>query len=173
MEVVQPNIIICCDYTDGCGGVRDASVPPFSLFNQCSLNSDTSCGLETVCDDGVDNDCLGGDLDCSCSCIDSDGDGNYPTSCTDTLCFPRDDCNDGDANAPIVNLCASLGYNCGSWDDGCGNFIDCGSCSADYYCNAGFCVYSSGGSSGGGDDLKQRAPCLGHVDPYSGDWICD
>jgi hypothetical protein len=33
-----------------------------------------------------------------------------------------------------------LGYNCGSWSDGCGGTLDCGPCASGYTCTAGTCV---------------------------------
>ncbi len=33
--------------------------------------------------------------------------------------------------------CAQLGYNCGDTDDGCGNVINCGSCTLPQYCGGG------------------------------------
>lgn len=69
--------------------------------------------------------------------------------------------NSGGSNDIIINpetyiegfffctpdTCASLGYNCGSWSDGCGNTISCGSCASGYTCSAGTC---SAGTSGDG-----------------------
>ncbi|HEY1692526.1 MAG TPA: hypothetical protein VGG39_10210 [Polyangiaceae bacterium] len=33
--------------------------------------------------------------------------------------------------------CAKLGYNCGAADDGCGNVLQCGTCTAPQYCGGG------------------------------------
>ncbi len=49
----------------------------------------------------------------------------------------------------VPDTCAGLGYNCGSFNDGCGGTITCGSCSSGYTCTSGACV-SSGGEEGGG-----------------------
>src|SRR5262249_4005759 len=38
--------------------------------------------------------------------------------------------------------CGALGYTCGSWPDGCGGTITCGTCPAGKYCSAGACVGS-------------------------------
>ena len=40
----------------------------------------------------------------------------------------------------VPDTCGSLGYNCGSWDDGCGGTLDCGTCGSGYVCTAGTCV---------------------------------
>jgi hypothetical protein len=40
----------------------------------------------------------------------------------------------------VPDTCASLGYNCGSWGDGCGGTLDCGTCGSGYTCTAGTCV---------------------------------
>ena len=46
----------------------------------------------------------------------------------------------GEAAACVPTICASLGYNCGSWDDGCGGTLNCGVCGSGYTCTAGTCV---------------------------------
>lgn len=48
--------------------------------------------------------------------------------------------------------CASLGYDCNSWADGCGGTLSCGSCSSGYTCTSGVCTSTGGGGeySGGG-----------------------
>ena len=38
------------------------------------------------------------------------------------------------------NTCASLGYDCGTWADGCGGTLDCSTCASGYTCTAGMCV---------------------------------
>ena len=40
----------------------------------------------------------------------------------------------------VPHTCESLGYECGSWDDGCGGTLDCGTCASGYVCTAGTCV---------------------------------
>ncbi len=50
----------------------------------------------------------------------------------------------------IPSTCAKLGYNCGSWSDGCGGTINCGSCSSGYSCSAGICAGTVTSTSGGG-----------------------
>ena len=39
------------------------------------------------------------------------------------------------------NTCSGLGYNCGSWDDGCGGpNLTCGTCGTNYECYSGICT---------------------------------
>jgi hypothetical protein len=38
------------------------------------------------------------------------------------------------------NTCNGLGYNCGSWSDGCGGNLNCGSCSGNETCSSGTCT---------------------------------
>ncbi len=40
----------------------------------------------------------------------------------------------------VPYTCAGLGYNCGSWSDGCGGTLNCGTCASGYTCSAGTCV---------------------------------
>jgi parallel beta-helix repeat protein len=47
--------------------------------------------------------------------------------------------------------CLSLGYECGSWSDGCGGTLSCGSCSGT--CNSGICS-TAGGGGGGGEEVS-------------------
>lgn len=39
-----------------------------------------------------------------------------------------------------ASTCSSLSYTCGSWPDGCGNTINCGTCTAPNICAAGTCA---------------------------------
>lgn len=40
----------------------------------------------------------------------------------------------------VPKTCSYFGYNCDSWDDGCGNAINCGSCSSGFTCTSGICT---------------------------------
>jgi hypothetical protein len=40
----------------------------------------------------------------------------------------------------VPDTCAGLGYNCGSWGDGCGGTLNCGTCGSGYTCTSGICV---------------------------------
>jgi len=52
----------------------------------------------------------------------------------------------------VPYTCTSLGYyDCGSWPDGCGGMINCGTCPTDYICTNGICAFTgTGGDTGGG-----------------------
>ena len=53
----------------------------------------------------------------------------------------------------VSNTCSKLGYTCGSWTDGCGKTLNCGTCASDYTCTSGTCVantVSPGGGTGEG-----------------------
>ncbi|HUW43786.1 MAG TPA: hypothetical protein VMV95_02400 [Bacillota bacterium] len=52
------------------------------------------------------------------------------------------------------STCAEMGYTCGTWNDGCGISLACGTCGAGYTCTAGTCVAivtppPNGGGGGG------------------------
>ncbi len=54
------------------------------------------------------------------------------------------------------DTCMSLGYNCGTWDDGCGGTLDCSTCASGYTCTAGTCTAVSitpDGAGGGGGTI--------------------
>ena len=56
----------------------------------------------------------------------------------------------------VPATCSGLGYECGSWDDECGEVVNCGTCASGYSCSVGACIAdsvsppSSGGGGGGG-----------------------
>jgi len=76
----------------------------------------------------------------------------------------------------VPYTCFSLGYNCNSWDDGCGKTLNCGTCSSGYTCSSGVCTGTTpggddggaggGGGGGGGSDGGLVASSL-IVDPNS------
>lgn len=49
----------------------------------------------------------------------------------------------------VLYTCSGLGYNCGTWDDGCGTALTCGTCGSGFTCSSGTCVSSGGGGAGG------------------------
>ena len=57
--------------------------------------------------------------------------------------------------------CAQLGYGCGKNSDGCGNVIDCGSCTAPEYCGGG------GYSKCGGQNINPDGSVVNHCTPYT------
>ncbi len=52
----------------------------------------------------------------------------------------------------IPYTCSDLGYECGTWDDGCGGTLNCGTCPSGYVCTSGNCVAEAvtAPSAGGG-----------------------
>ncbi len=48
----------------------------------------------------------------------------------------------------VPTTCSKLGYNCGTWADGCAGTINCGSCSGT--CSSGICTVTPVSSPGGG-----------------------
>ncbi len=38
------------------------------------------------------------------------------------------------------DTCSGLGYNCGTWSNGCGGTLNCGACTSGYTCTSGICV---------------------------------
>ncbi len=49
----------------------------------------------------------------------------------------------------VSTTCTELGYNCGSWADGCGKTLTCGTCGSGYTCTSGTCVAVSVSPPGG------------------------
>ena len=57
----------------------------------------------------------------------------------------------------VPTNCTILDYECGTWPDGCGGTLDCGTCASGYTCTSGNCVAEEvppdgepGGEPGGG-----------------------
>jgi hypothetical protein len=71
--------------------------------------------------------------------------------------------------------CSQLGYNCGSWSDGCGNIISCGGCPTGYTCQQGVCTGTEippeggGGGGAGGETwgLTNESSCTISINPTS------
>ena len=116
-EICEAGVCACADgdedgYLSGdCGG------------DDCDdANADIHPGAEETCDDGVDQDCNGADLQCDCT--DADGDGFVAVDCG------GDDCDDGDSNIfpgagemcgdDVDQDCDGEDLKCKKVDDGCG-----------------------------------------------------
>jgi hypothetical protein len=67
----------------------------------------------------------------------------------DNLVINSNDYNEGFFGC-VPTTCTKLGYNCGSWADGCAKFLDCGICAPSYTCTTGVCTFVGGGEGGGG-----------------------
>ncbi|MBU1921839.1 DNRLRE domain-containing protein, partial [Patescibacteria group bacterium] len=97
--------------------------------------TDSDCTPRTDCDDteisvhpGATETCNGRDDDCDgttdegcviCSCTDGDGDTYYPTSCTDTDCPRRTDCDDTE-----ISVHPGATETCNGRDDDCDDDCD-------------------------------------------------
>lgn len=136
----------------------------------CGPNDGCSAGMcvAPVCGDGnCTESCASCPQDCgmcppTCTCPDADGDGYFPTSCTDTGCAPRTDCNDADG---AINPAAAE-TPCNGIDEDCTGADACGSsctsnqdCPAAEHCSAGSCradICAAGATSCAG---VQRRTC--------------
>lgn len=129
------NYLIVTDiiYEDSPGGIKQAT---FSIGDCCS-------GLS--CQSGI---CK------SFSCKSNSGE-----------CSSTDDCCSGlsciDGACCILETCASLNYNCGTWDNGCLGTLMCGTCGTGETCSNGICstCKSSGQSCNGDDDCCSGLNC--------------
>lgn len=63
------------------------------------------------------------------------------------------DSSPSDATHEACATCATLGYNCGLAGDGCGNILDCGTCTAPQYCGG-----SGYGRCGGNGPILDSGP---------------
>lgn len=76
------------------------------------------------------------------------------------------------------DTCSSLGYNCGTWSDGCAGTLNCGACSSGYYCNSGVCTTIPCSSScspecGGYNGCGELCDCGNGESCVSGTCLCD
>lgn len=74
----------------------------------------------------------------------------------------------------VPSTCTSLGYNCGTWDDGCGGELDCGTCSDT--CYNGVCAEWIGwlnrDGPGGTGDFETRVS-FGYICDVPYDFRCE
>ena len=145
----------CNGLDDNCDGVEDEGCDCLTgQTRQCGTDTGAcAVGVETcdilgnwgvctdnigpvteVCSDAVDNNCDGAtDEGCApplatCDCTDGDGDLHYPTTCADTDCALRDDCDDAVAvvHPGLTETCDGLDNDCNALaDDGLGT-VSCG-----------------------------------------------
>jgi len=129
-------------------------------------SSVTSCGWGQTCSNGscqatCTDECSSGQRRCSgngyqiCGNYDSD-------SCTEwgdgQACGWNETCSNGYCSSQCQpKTCSQMGYECGQWNDGCGNMINCGSCGYNQTCSNGRC-------SGGCDNLNVSAGSDKYVD---------
>jgi hypothetical protein len=81
----------------------------------------------------------------SCTCSGSGGQVKTINSSNAEVClnFVNGSYQSSGTCACTPDTCASLGYNCGTWSDGCGGTLNCGTCTLPAICDSGLC--SSGG----------------------------
>ena len=118
---------------------------------------DDSCGTELLCGTCDAHQLCNDEGQCICEFQE----------CNGTCCAQDQECFD-DVCVGICQgqSCEEMGKQCGSWDDGCGSMIECGSCSDDKVCGEdGLCacegVECNGACCGSDescvDDLCQKA----------------
>jgi|JI10StandDraft_1071094.scaffolds.fasta_scaffold105737_2 hypothetical protein len=143
-DMTCPALCSCGD-ADGDGYYpQSCSDPDCPMRTDCNDGaSNIHPGSAEVCGNGLDEDCLGGDMPCApaCSCVDSDGDGYYPLTCSDLDCPARSDCNDSSpgVHPGATDICANgVDEDCSNGDCGptCGDGVcavseDPQNCSAD------------------------------------------
>lgn len=109
------------------GGTGDGGSCTPKTCQQLGYN----CGLAI---DGCGNviDCSPTDSGSGCTPPEFCGGGGFDQ------CGTGVDAGSGDSGSGCVGkTCQQLGYNCGDADDGCGNIIQCGTCTAPQYCGGG------------------------------------
>ncbi len=79
---------------------------------------------------------LGGTC-CSTGQICQGGSFQLSSDCNN-LCCVGGSCETG----CTPETCGSLGYNCGTWDDGCGGTLNCGTCNSTADCINGVCIFN-------------------------------
>ncbi|MBN2495096.1 MAG: hypothetical protein JXR96_10930 [Deltaproteobacteria bacterium] len=116
----------------------------------------------------VDGACVDGCTDGARRC-----EGDTVQLCTDSMWADEEDCTengqvceDGACVSTCDPLsCSDMGRDCGFWDDGCGQQIDCGECSSGYACDiTGHCqlVCVPGTCAGMGKDCGFWSDGCGH-----------
>ena len=125
------------DYSSVCGGYLIDEKPGITKFlnekqdclNFCATVTGAKC--IQACWDGYGR-CKGGLNYGECECWS----GDLTTGRTDTSWVWGGIC-EGTGCAP--KTCSILSKSCGSWDNGCGGTINCGSCNSGYSCVNGAC----------------------------------
>jgi len=140
----------CGPIGDGCGGIVDCGTckAPQSCGGGGSpsvCGGNNGCTPKTCAQAGATcgpiGDGCGGIVDCgTCAANQSCGAAGKPSVCVATsadgggICTPK--------------TCAQLGATCGQQGDGCGNVLDCGTCTAPKTCGGGGTPNACGGNSG-------------------------
>ena len=123
------NTCECYAGTHHCSGtscvVNTIPCTPNCTGKECGSDGCTgtcgSCGSHASCNGSGTCVCSSGYADCNndntCECATS----NHHCSGSTCVCDPR--------------TCSSLGATCGTYSDGCGGTVSCGTCSSGYYCD--------------------------------------
>jgi hypothetical protein len=154
----------CGTVPDGCGGTLKCPTCPSGevcgASGQCS-----SCSQGAPCQ--ASSPCKTASMDCSTGSGVCKDEGNTPAG---TSCGAGQQC-DGQGDCVCQpETCADLGKACGTWSNGCGGSVSCGSCGSGQVCNSsGQCVQCSQGASCTPSQLCH----LGMVDCGSGQPVCN
>jgi hypothetical protein len=125
-----------CTAPQSCGGGGTPSACGGN--DQCTPTTCAAAGVNC----GPIGDGCGGVLQCgTCTGTDKCGATGMPGVCGTSLA-PADA-----ANPCVPTTCAGLGVGCGPAGDGCGNALDCGTCSAPQTCGGGSQPSQCGGSN--------------------------
>ena len=100
----------------------------------CGCNAaGTDCATPCTCTPQCAGRCCGGN---GCGGICPDECASRGQTCDGSTCLCQGSCN--------AKSCAELGKECGSWDDGCGMLLDCGTCPSGSCSADGRCVCQEG-----------------------------
>ena len=152
----------CGENSDGCGNVLQCGtcqLPQYcggGGFSKCGGTTETQPDGAPVCTPttcqalgyscGPAGDGCGGTLQCgTCNAPQYCGGGGF------AQCGGNNGLSPDGGNPCTPQTCASLGYTCGAAGDGCGNVLQCGTCTAPQYCGGGG-FEKCGGSTGVGSD---------------------
>ena len=137
----------CGTWGNGCGNTLNCG--------QCSSPPPPSCVPSTELCNNQDDNCNGQvDESVTQSCSNSCGNvgmqyctrGSW-SACNAQACPPP-------PPACTPATCASLGKQCGSWNNGCGNTMNCGGCTSPDTCNDGRCSYTPTAEQCGGEGIS-------------------
>jgi len=162
------------DYGSGkVGWSVEDGLTKVTCTNECSSSGATTCSgsIKQTCGNYDADSCLewGNNLDCGSNYCDAFGINYcnlgsvyhsrtcYNRGCSSGACYSNSytesplvqTCSNGCLNGAclgcVAKTCSDLGKQCGGWDNGCQQSIDCGSCGSGQTCNAdGQCVSNSG-----------------------------
>jgi len=105
-----------CQCEDGDGDDYFAKSAACPQGNDCDdTNKDINPGATDICGDGIDQDCLAGDVECACIDGDGDGYGEGPT-CLGPDCYD----NNADAYPGATEICGDgIDQDCSGADEAC------------------------------------------------------